>query len=62
MTTFWFLVVGSLVLLFALLVGVIDHWQDRRPRGVDARDWQRVSNERRDAHERARLNRVMRHR
>jgi hypothetical protein len=60
--TFWLWLIVGIVVAFAALVWLVDAWQDRRPTGVDARDWQRVSNERRDAHERARFNRVMRHR
>jgi hypothetical protein len=60
--TFWLWLSVGLVFLFVAILMVLEAWQDRQPKGVDARDWQRVSNERRDAHERARLNRVMRHR
>jgi uncharacterized membrane protein len=52
---FWLWLIAALVCVFAALVWVIDAWQDRRPHGVSASDWQRVSEER----ERAKFSRVM---
>ena len=55
MTTYWFVLVGVLVLVFAAALAALEKWQDRRPRGVSQADWDRVANEK----ERARLERAM---
>jgi len=53
--TFWILLLGCVVLAFVLIGFGLEAWAERRPRGVSAGDWQRVSEER----ERERLNRVL---
>jgi hypothetical protein len=45
---FWLWLIAGLVVVFAVAVWLIDAWQDRRPHGVDARDWQKVSTEKDD--------------
>jgi len=53
--TFWILLLGCVVLAFVLIGFGLEAWAERRPTGVSATDWQRVSEER----ERERLNRVV---
>jgi hypothetical protein len=53
--TFWILLSGAIVLAFVVIGYGLDAWAERRPTGVSAADWQRVSEER----ERERLTRVM---
>ena len=53
--TFWLLLFGCLVLAFVAIGLGLEAWGERRPTGVSAADWDRVSAERQRDH----LNRVI---
>jgi len=46
--TFWLLLSGCLALAFVLIGLGLEAWAERRPTEVDARDWQRISEEKDD--------------